>query len=94
MVLGLRHGAAAAADPAAKAALYDRVRDFVARFKAHHGSIMCRDLLGCDLATADGWREAKERRVHETVCPEFVRRAAELLERDLTGVKRQEERVE
>ncbi len=82
MVLGLRHGAPAAADPAAKAALYDRVRAFAAAFKARHASIVCRDLLGCDLGTPDGWQQAQDRRIHETVCPQFVRTAAELLDAD------------
>ena len=85
MALGLRHGAAAAADPAAKTALYERVREFVACFKARHGSIVCRELLGCELATPEGWRQAQERRIHEAVCPEFVRTAAELLDQDSAG---------
>ncbi len=92
MVLGLRHGGATApagggentgqsADPAAKAAFYERVRAFVAEFKARHQSITCRELLGCDLSTAEGWSEAQAREVHKNLCPQFVRSAAELLEK-------------
>ncbi len=80
LVLGLRHGGQAAGDPQAKAALYERVRDFVTRFKAQHRSIICRELLGCDIGTPEGWRLSQERQTHRTVCPAFVRTAAELLD--------------
>lgn len=78
MAIGLRHGAAAARNPEAKTALYERVRDFVTRFKARHGSIICRDLLGCDLSTPEGSQQAKARDTHHTVCSALVRTAAEL----------------
>ncbi len=80
MVLGLRYGGATTADPQAKAALYERVRDFVARFKVRNASIICRDLLGCDLSTPEGWQQAQDRKVHQTVCPKFVRDVAEILD--------------
>ena len=78
MAIGLRYGAAAARDPETKTALYERVRDFVARFKARHGSIICRDLLGCDLGTPEGVQQAKVRDTHHTVCTALVRSAIEL----------------
>lgn len=80
MVLGLRHGREAATDAVAKAALYERVRLFVAGFKARNQSIVCRDLLGCDISTPDGWQEVQARRKNQTVCPGFIRDAAELLD--------------
>ncbi len=80
MVLGLRYGGQTTTDPRAKAAMYERVRDFVARFKARHGSFTCRELLGCDISTPEGFRQVQERNVHQTVCPPLVRTAAELLE--------------
>ena len=80
MVLGLRYGADVARDPAAKAALYERVREFVERFKTRNCSITCRDLLGCDISTPEGWQEIQERQTHVTLCPKFIRDAAELLE--------------
>lgn len=80
MVLGLRYGADVAANPAAKAALYDRARDFVARFKARNQSLVCRDLLGFDISTPEGWQQAQQRKTHVTVCPKFIRDAAEILD--------------
>ena len=80
MVLGLRHGADAAGDPSAKAALYERVRDFVARFKARNQTVICRDLLGCDISTPEGFQLAQDRKLHVTLCVKYVRDAAEILE--------------
>src|SRR5512137_2490461 len=42
MVLGLKYGAATT-DKQAKETIYALVRDFAQRFKAVHGSILCRD---------------------------------------------------
>ncbi len=80
MVLGLRNGGQTTTDPQAKAAMYDRARDFVARFKVRHGTVTCRELLGCDVSTPEGWQQIQERKLHQTLCPDFVRSAAEILE--------------
>jgi C_GCAxxG_C_C family probable redox protein len=80
LVLGLRHGAAAADDKAAKENTYRLVRDFAARFQARNGSITCRDLLGCDIGTAAGLDAAIEKGLFRSVCPKLVRDAAEILE--------------
>ena len=83
IVLGLRHGSAAGGDRAAKEQTYARVRDFVGRFRARHGSSVCRELLGCDLSTPAGFQHAKEQKLTATLCPEFVASAVELLEEQL-----------
>ena len=80
LVLGLRYGGPTVSDPSARAKLYERVREFVTRFKARNHSLVCRDLLGCDISTPEGWQQMQERRLHQTVCPSFVRGAVELLE--------------
>jgi C_GCAxxG_C_C family probable redox protein len=81
MALGLRHcGVPAEADPLGKERAYPSVREFLARFKARHGSIACRELLGCDLGTPEGLQSAREQGVFKSRCPLFVRTAGELLE--------------
>lgn len=80
MVLGLRHTGDATNDPRAKAKLCQRVREFIARFRVRHQSIVCRELLGCDLSTPEGWHQAQDGKLHQTLCPNFVRTAAELLD--------------
>jgi C_GCAxxG_C_C family probable redox protein len=80
MALGLRHCGAPTEDPQAKAAAYPPVQEFLARFKAQHGSIVCRELLGCDLGTPEGLMSAREQGLFKSRCPAFVRTAAEILE--------------
>jgi len=80
MVLGLRYGKEAGTNPEAKAAMYERVREFVVRFKMRNQSVVCRDLLGCDISTPEGWREAQTRQTQVTVCPKFIRDAAEIID--------------
>ena len=83
MVLGLRHCDAPADDPEVKLKVYPPVQEFLARFKARHGSVVCRELLGCDLGTPAGLERAREQGLFKSRCPAFVRSAAEILE-DLT----------
>ncbi len=78
MVLGLKHGSPTT-DQQAKEAVYARVREFAKRFKACHGSLLCRDLLGCDLSTLEGSALAQERKLSATVCPRYIQTAAEIL---------------
>ena len=79
MVLGLRYGQASS-DRDAKEVIYARVREFADRFKARNGSVACRDLLGCDIGTPEGFRHAKDEKLLTTLCPKFVRDACEILE--------------
>jgi C_GCAxxG_C_C family probable redox protein len=80
MVLGLKYGRTDSADKAAKAKTYAAVQKFANRFKARHGSILCRDLIGCDLSTPAGVQAAREKNLFATVCVDMVRSAAEILE--------------
>jgi C_GCAxxG_C_C family probable redox protein len=81
MVLGLKHGAGIAGNEEAKLRLYETVRRFVAEFEARHGSSDCRTLLGVDIGTPEGMSRAREQKLFETRCADFVRDAAEILER-------------
>ena len=84
MVLGLKFGSASS-DREAKEIVYAKVRDFAERFKARHGSLVCRDLLGCDLNTPEGLASAQETKLFSTVCPPYVETAAEILEEIMRG---------
>ena len=80
MLIGLRHGATQADDQAAKEKTYALSQEFMRRFKALHGSLECRALLGADLSTPEGMKEAKEKHLPATVCPKFVRDAAQIIQ--------------
>ncbi len=81
MVLGLKYGKVKEEDEPAKEKTYAKVQEFVRDFKARNGSIVCRELLGCDMGTPEGMKYAKEQRLTVTKCPKYVRDAAEIVER-------------
>lgn len=80
MVIGLRHGYTETTDKGAKGRTYELVRDLTGRFQTTHGTILCRELLGCDLSTAEGMATARREGYFTERCPRFVRTAAEILE--------------
>ena len=79
MALGLKYG-----DPEsnneAKEKAYQAVNEFAGRFRAIHDSILCRELLGCDIGTPEGMAEAKERRLFDTLCVDIVRNSVKIAE--------------
>jgi C_GCAxxG_C_C family probable redox protein len=77
LALGLARGND---QPAGKLATYQLSGEFLQRFEAAHGSLLCRDLLQCDISTPEGHQQAADRKLFATVCPALVRDATELLE--------------
>ena len=75
MVLGLRHCSTDGGTPAGRSEVYARVVDFAGRFKQRNGSLTCRDLLGCDISTAEGLKQAKEQNLFKTTCLQMVKDA-------------------
>ena len=61
-------------------ASYDAVISFAEKFKQRHGSLACKDLLGCDISTPEGAKAATEKGLFRTKCVELVRHAVELVE--------------
>jgi C_GCAxxG_C_C family probable redox protein len=80
MVLGLKYGRVRKEDVEARDRTYALVGEFIRRFSGRHGSVRCRDLLGCDISTPGGRQEADERHLHETRCEDLVRDAVTILE--------------
>jgi len=80
LAIGLKYGRTKAEDVAARDRTYALVNELIARFEAGHGTVKCRDLLGCDIGTPEGQKEADDRKLHRTICEELVRDAAALLE--------------
>lgn len=80
MVLGLKYGPTGVEDTDAKPKTYEQVEQYTKMFEARNGSVMCRDLLACDISTPEGRRNAKDKGLFETICPEVIRDAAEILE--------------
>jgi C_GCAxxG_C_C family probable redox protein len=59
--------------------VYDLAREFVRLFEEKRGTILCKDLLGVDLGTPEGRDKAFKDNLFRTLCPGFVRDAAQIL---------------
>jgi len=75
MALGLAQGSDT---PAGKEITYQLGQNFLQRFEARHGTILCRELIDCDIITPEAQQKAKSRGVFTTLCPLFVRNATEI----------------
>lgn len=80
MVLGLRYAQEDSHTREGRGKVYLRVDEFFQRFRKINGSMACRDLLGCDIGTAEGMKQAQEKGLFNTICVKMVRDAAEILE--------------
>lgn len=83
MVIGLKHGSVDVKDKKARAKTYELARKFVEKFKNRNSSVVCRDLLDCDLSTKKGFAVAVAKKLFKTRCPVFVRDSARILEQIL-----------
>jgi len=80
MVIGLKYGRFRVEDGAARDKTYALVKDFLRMFTDRHGSVRCRDLLGCDIATPEGQKVIEDLNLHKTRCEVFVGDAADILD--------------
>lgn len=78
MVLGCRHGSLDAGDSAAKSKVYRLVQEHASGFCARHGTLLCRELLGCNIGEEAGMALARQQNLFRTRCPRYVRDSAEL----------------
>jgi len=80
MVLGLTYGASTPDDRESKLLAYRKASDFIEEFRRRQGEIHCRALLGVDISTEEGWRQARETGRFKTVCTPLIESAAVILE--------------
>ncbi len=77
LVLGLARGTDT---PRSKEEIYRLSQELLRTFKEKHGSILCRELIGCDMSTPEGHQAAAEKGVFRSLCPMLVRDAADIVE--------------
>ncbi len=80
MVLGLAFGGQHAETAKDRAGVYDVIRLFGNHFRQKHKTLVCNHLLGVDISTKEGMKQAREQDLFKTSCVDFVRTAAEILE--------------
>lgn len=69
MVLGLRSSTPGLEG---REEMYRITREFMAAFEQLHGNILCRQLVGHDIATSEGLQAARDAKVFSTICPAIV----------------------
>jgi C_GCAxxG_C_C family probable redox protein len=80
MVLGLNFGGFDCHQIEGRKRVYRAVCDFTRKFEELYGSVNCMDLLGYDIRTEQGMQAVREQNLFRTVCPEFVKASAKLLD--------------
>ena len=73
MALGLKYGES-------KAKSDEVCNKFLDEFKKENGSIICRDLLNCDISTEEGVAFALENNLFREFCPKMVESAAKIVD--------------
>jgi len=81
LVLGLKFGRGEKDGRLQTDIAYAKIREFMGRFAALHGSCHCRELLsGCDLATPEGQTYFKDNECFNLICRPCVRDAAAIID--------------
>lgn len=87
MVIGLKYRNLDIEDQKNKDLTYEIGKEFIDKFKSINGTIICRELLGCDISTLEGREKAERDNLFEELCPKFIISSAELLESILSDEK-------
>lgn len=80
MVIGLKFASTTPGDIQGKENAYAVVREFIHRFKGRNVSVLCRELLDCDISTPEGMKRAQQEKLIKQCCPKFITDAAEILD--------------
>jgi len=80
MVIGLNHAKTRKDDDDSRERAYALAQEFMDAFRERNRSLLCREILGADVSTPEGIAEVRKKDLFRTVCPKFVRDAAEILE--------------
>ena len=80
MVIGLKNGMGSNKDTEAKKKTYQVIKEFTNLFQEKIGSVVCMNILGCDISTPEGLDYFKQNEMLGKKCFQCVKNAAEILE--------------
>jgi len=80
MIIGLKYASPDAKEKESRKIVYAKAREFIKKFIERNGSIICKELLNCDISTPEGRKFAEEKKLFKKVCPKFIKDAAQILE--------------
>lgn len=81
MVLGMKFGQYKIEDMESRVKTNQITERFLDDFRRENGSYLCKELLGCDVATETGRKYAIEHKLFTEFCPKMVESAVELIEK-------------
>lgn len=79
MVLGLKYSGISPDDAENRDRVCTLVQEFTQEFCRKNKTIVCNDLVGCDISVPEQRQAAAEKGVFTTLCPGFVRDAVEIV---------------
>lgn len=82
MVIGYLHGMHAPDDDLASEKAARMIQKFTADFKEKYGHSDCFSLIGVDLSTEEGRKEAEEKNLYELKCEKFILEIVDMLEKE------------
>ena len=80
LVRGLEKSSGKPGDKKSKEATMQAVQTFSKKFEKQHSTLICKELLGCDISYESGYRTAREAGLLKSHCPHFVETAVDILE--------------
>lgn len=82
MVIGYLHGMHAPDDDLANEKAAKLIQKFTSDFKSKYGHSDCYNLMGVNLNTEEGKKEAEEKNLYELKCEKFILEIVEMLEKE------------
>ena len=80
MVIVLKYGNTRGSEDEKKEKAYGATKEFVDKFISQNGTLICKELLDCDISTPEGRNKATIENLFINLCPKFVQGSAEILE--------------
>lgn len=80
LVIGLKYGSDTQKEGNTKPLCYQKTVEFTDLFRQRKGSIICKELLDCNIAEPEKMKFANESGLFKRICPEMIKEAVEILE--------------
>jgi C_GCAxxG_C_C family probable redox protein len=85
LIIGAKFGSTDNTNIHSKDKAYQKANELLDKFAAENKSILCKELLGYDIKTKEGLKQARESGIMVQKCPGFVSSAAKILESILSS---------
>jgi C_GCAxxG_C_C family probable redox protein len=80
LVVGLKCGHFIVDNIESKKNCYAKTVEFLNTFRTKNRSVVCREILGYDISTDEGYKQAQSRDLFKTICFDMVKSAVSILE--------------